>query len=136
MIVSWCHVQILINYYKSYKRRGSKVAECVWSLHCHVPEGCNPKYSASFRKFKFVLGWEKNNYLILSNKICRSTSVQYTYFTLYLKFKVFWDMTLRTVVFRESCSFLLVPWSRKQHVHLKHWYLPWEQYSVTSQIKS
>ena len=111
-----------------------KRAGCVWSLHCHVPEDCNPKHSASFRKFKFVLGWEKNCCLILSNKRCRSTSLQFTYIILNLKFKAFCGMTLHTVVFRGSCYFLFVPWIRRQHVHLKHWYLPWRQYSVTTQI--
>ena len=109
MSVSCCCVQILINYYRSYKRKGLLGAGCVWSLHCPVPEGCNPKHSSSFWKLKFVLGWEKNYCLILSNKRYRSTSLQYIYITLFLKCKAFWDMTLHTVVSEDAAPSCFYP---------------------------
>ena len=109
MNVSHYCFQILTKYYKSYKKKGSKRAECVWSLHCHVPKGCNTKYSATFRKFKFVLEWEKNCCLILANKRCRSTSLQYTHITLHLNMKAFWDMNYVLWFSEEAAPSCLYP---------------------------
>jgi hypothetical protein len=81
----------------------------VWSLHCQVPEHCNPKHSASSWKLKFVLGWEKNYCLILSNKRYRSTSLQYIYITLFLRFKAFWHVTTHTVVSEEAAPSCFYP---------------------------
>ena len=61
------------------QKRGLKWAACDWSVHCHVPKVVIQNILLRSESSSLCLGERKNNCLILTNKRCRSTSLQYTY---------------------------------------------------------